>query len=217
MKKVKKTLLDFAGRTLLPFAIDVLFKTVKIRYENKEEFLKFIDAGENVVVAFWHGKMAAGWYSNKGKNFSALASQSKDGEILTGILKRWKYNVVRGSSRRGGKESLENMIELVNKNNSIAITPDGPTGPAKVMKPGAVVLAKKTKRPLFLLGVGYKKKIQFKSWDSFELPKPFSEAVVKYSPAYFIDAELNFEETDKLIKEYGVKLEELNKEAEANA
>ncbi len=217
MKKVKKSFLDFAGRTLLPFAIDVLFMTVKIKFENREELLKFTNDGRNVIVAFWHGKMAAGWYANRKNNFAALVSLSKDGEILTGILKRWKYKVVRGSSRRGGKESLEKMIEMINQNYSVAITPDGPTGPAKVMKPGAVVLAKKTRRPLFLAGVGYAKKIRFNSWDNFELPKPFSSIVIKYSSALPIDSELSFEETDKLIKEYGEKLNELNKKAEANA
>jgi lysophospholipid acyltransferase (LPLAT)-like uncharacterized protein len=85
------------------------------------------------------------------------------------------------------------------------------------MKPGAVVLAKKTKRPLFLVGVGYGKNFQFNSWDSFELPKPFSSIVIKYSSPVFIDENLSFEETDELIKEYGAKLSELNKEAEADA
>ena len=57
----------------------------------------------------------------------------------------------------------------------VAITPDGPRGPAHKLKPGAVVSAKKSKVPLVLAGVGFKKKKIFKSWDQFEVPYLFSE------------------------------------------
>ncbi len=64
---------------------------------------------------------------------------------------------------------------------SVAITPDGPTGPARVMKAGAVIAAQRASIPLVLLGVAYSKKYIFKSWDKFEVPKFFSNVTLVYS------------------------------------
>ncbi len=64
-------------------------------------------------------------------------------DILTNILKKWGYNVIRGSSSNDGKEILDNLVDEAKNKKNIAITPDGPRGPEKVMKAGAVIIAKK--------------------------------------------------------------------------
>ena len=80
--------------------------------------------------------MLLGWWLFRDKNFSALVSQSKDGEILTNILNSWGYNVMRGSSSKGGKKALEELISVSLKS-SVVMTPDGPRGPAGVSPTGA--------------------------------------------------------------------------------
>ncbi len=129
------------------------------------------------VVAFWHDEMLPIWavFARKHGNtpLSALTSLSKDGDILAQLLSDWGYRIVRGSSSKGGKEALEQMIILAAQN-ILLITPDGPRGPRHTMKAGAVIAAQRANVPLYLCrmtALGHRFE---RSWDKFLLPYPFA-------------------------------------------
>jgi lysophospholipid acyltransferase (LPLAT)-like uncharacterized protein len=214
IKKLKQDLLRNLGNLFLHKIINVLCKTVKIKKINSSKVDEFIDDNQNFVLAFWHGTMLMPWYLHRDQNFSALVSQSKDGGLLANSLIKWGYKVERGSSHKGGKEALNTLLENSKQNFSVAITPDGPTGPAREMKAGAVITAQRSSIPLILCGVAYKKKYVFKSWDKFEIPKFFSEIVVKYSGPIIIGKEWSREETSNVILECDVLLNQLQEDAE---
>ncbi len=201
------------GNHFIFFAIQLVITTLKIKTENYGELKKYLDDGQNVIIAFWHGTMILPWYFFRNKNFAGLVSQSKDGEILARVLNRWHYSTGRGSSHKGGKEALEILIDKASKNYSIAITPDGPTGPAFKMKAGAVVTAKKTGLPLFLIGAAYNKNFKLKSWDKFQVPLPFSAAALVFSKAIFVDENLEYEAVNDLINNAGKDLNDLQLKA----
>jgi lysophospholipid acyltransferase (LPLAT)-like uncharacterized protein len=140
------------------------------------------------VIAFWHGYMLPVWKYFSNNNSSALISQSKDGEVLAAILEKWNYKLVRGSSSTGGKEALDKLVELA-RTGYVLITPDGPRGPHRKLKAGAVVAAQLSQAPLVLCRVSIKYKYTFrKSWDCFEFPLPFSKITLKFADAEVIDA-----------------------------
>jgi hypothetical protein len=208
----QKNILRFIGNYFAFVAVNSLLRTLRIKIKNGDDISKMNASGNNYIVAFWHGSMGIGWYLHR-NNIAALVSQSKDGDILANILKKWHYHVVRGSSSKGGKEALSTMVELLNQKYSLAITPDGPKGPVGEMKAGAVVAAKKSHTPLFLVGIGIKKKFVMKSWDSLEVPKPFTKVNVVYSDPILISNALNSEEISSKITECENLLLELQKEA----
>lgn len=209
MKQLKQKILLFLGNHLLTYVIRVLCKTVKIKKINSDAVEKLGGENKNFVLAFWHGTMTIPWFLHRNKNFGAIVSQSKDGKLLSNLLEKWNYKLTRGSSHKGGKEALGRLLEMAGNNYSIAITPDGPTGPVFKMKPGAVVTAKKSGIPLLLMGVGYKKFYEFRSWDNFKIPKLFSEAQVIYSDAIIIPEELDYDATNEKIIECEKILNEL--------
>ncbi len=209
----QKNVLRYIGIQFASAAISVLIKTLRIKIINGETISKLANEKKNFVSAFWHGSMMIGWYIHRNENAAALVSQSKDGEVLAKILEKWNYKVVRGSSSIGGNEALSVMIDLIRENYSLAITPDGPQGPIYKMKAGAVISAKKTNVPLFLAGIGIKKKFVLKSWDHFEVPKPFSKVVVLYSDPVLIDDSSSYDETNKKIIECEALLNKLQKDA----
>ncbi len=215
-KEIKHTFLQSAGNLIVPALADALARSLKIEIENPEVLENLKKEKRNFVAAFWHGKMFAGWYVFGGENSAALVSKSKDGEILARALKKWGYEVIRGSSHIGGKEALQLMENALAKGYSISITPDGPTGPREKMKAGAVVLAKKTGVPVVLAGICYEKKRTFNSWDRFELPKLFSHVRVVLSKPFYVSTNLTYEETDMLIREKEKELIELNEKASKN-
>lgn len=215
-KEIKRAFLQSLGNLVVPNLANALAKSLKFNFLNYEVLNTLKEKNQNYIAVFWHGKMFAGWYVFGREKSSALVSKSKDGEILSRALKKWGYKVIRGSSRIGGKEAIELMKKSLEDGYSLSITPDGPTGPREVMKAGAAVLAKKTGKPIILTGICYKKKRIFNSWDKFELPRFFSEVVIKFSEPVYVPSDLDYDQTDALIKELGKRLSELNKSAEEN-
>lgn len=162
------------------------------------------------IIAFWHGLMLPVWKYFSKYNPTAVVSLSKDGEVLSNILEKWSYSLIRGSSSKGGKEVLESIVEEA-KNNYTLITPDGPQGPVYEFKPGAVIASQRSGVPLILCGVKINsKKIFQKSWDKFQVPCPFSKIILNFSEPIKIIKESDKEEIDKLLKECEIKLKELS-------
>ncbi|HPN37043.1 MAG TPA: lysophospholipid acyltransferase family protein [Melioribacteraceae bacterium] len=207
IKNIKKIILRLLGNLLLYSVVNIVCKTCRIRQNIPHNTKQLLNSDANYVIAFWHGTMLANWYVNKNKNIVALVSPSKDGELLSNILNKWGYKLQRGSSNKSGKESLDILIELAKQNNTIALTPDGPKGPEKEFKAGAVIIAKKSNLPLILVGVKNKNLYRFKkSWDKFEFPKPFSEIVLNYSEPIMVNSDISYNETSEVIIECGKKL-----------
>src|ERR1035437_3592693 len=212
-RKFKQDVLRVIGLFVLSQVVNLLCKSLKVTFKNKEVINNLENQNRNFVLAFWHGQMLLAWYLHRNKNFTALISKSQDGDLLEKILKHWKYNVIRGSSSNGGEVALGIMVDYARNNETVVITPDGPRGPINKMKAGAVITAKKSRTPLILFGIGYKKKRVLKSWDKFEIPKFFSEAKAVYSDPVYIKEDLSFADTSDLILNCELKLNELQVEA----
>jgi len=214
LKKAKQDALRFAGNYVLFQLVDILCRTIRINFKNKEIVDNLEHKKQNYILGFWHGTMLLPWYLNRNKNFAGLTSKSKDGELLAKILKKWNYKVLRGSSSKGGEIALGLMIDFARNGYSIAVTPDGPKGPPHKLKAGAVISAKKAGLPLVLMGIGFRKKRFLKSWDKFQVPKFFTEANVFYSEPVYIDDNLSREETSKIIEDCENTLNELQRQSE---
>lgn len=175
-----KSLLNFAGLNILPFIINLYLKTIRINISNKPIRVK------KAVYIFWHSRMLIGWWLFKNNNASALVSQSKDGSILNNILEKWDYKIIRGSSSKGSKDALNELIKSANEDRNIVITPDGPRGPVKLIKNGALIISNQCQIPIIPVRINYSHKIILKSsWDKFEIPIPFSKCEVSFGKEYF--------------------------------
>ncbi|MDZ4744939.1 MAG: DUF374 domain-containing protein [bacterium] len=148
------------------------------------------------VVAFWHGEMLPIWCAFANKGNIGMASSSKDGGLLNTLLRAWGYKTIRGSSSKGGREALDDMIVMATTR-LVLVTPDGPRGPAHVCKPGCVVVAQRAQIPLTLVRAYASRARVFKrSWDTFMLPLPFAHITLHVSHPISVSQEIvDLEET----------------------
>lgn len=155
-----------------------------------EEFLTEARAGDRpVLVGFWHGRLLyAAWYL-RSYGTTTLVSHSWDGEIIARILRGWGLTTIRGSSRRGSETALRRMMRAMEQPQALmAITMDGPMGPARVAKPGSLALATKKKAVVIPMSGSASRNWTFtKSWDQFQLPKPFGRIVIQFGPPITIE------------------------------
>jgi lysophospholipid acyltransferase (LPLAT)-like uncharacterized protein len=152
---------------------------------------------ERAVVAFWHGDMLPVWKRFSHHRCTALVSQSRDGGLLTQLLQRWGFHVIRGSSSKGSKEAWAELLGAAEKG-LVLITPDGPRGPARKLKAGAVVAAYRAQVPLWLCRVKCRAAIRGTHWDRFLIPLPFARIDLEFLP-FIVPAQASREEIDGLI------------------
>lgn len=153
------------------------------------------------IIGFWHGDMLPCWYIFRNLNPIAVVSKSPDGQILSDLLTKWKFELIRGSSSSDGRIVLENIINNA-KDRIILMTPDGPRGPAKKMKAGIAIAAQRSGTPIYLLKTHFHKYKEFsKSWDNFKLPLPFSKIDINIIESININKSLSREEINNKLKE----------------
>jgi len=111
---------------------------------------------------------------------AALTSASKDGEIVAAFLNSFGIRAVRGSSSRRGAVALIELVRCIRDGYVIGITPDGPRGPRYQLNPGAITLAQKTGAKILPVHVTYSRFWQLKSWDGFQIPKPFARVDITF-------------------------------------
>ena len=103
-----------------------------------------------------------------------MISASKDGALLSAVLRKFGVVAVRGSSSRRGPQALLELTSQAERGSDLAITPDGPRGPRYVVQEGVISLAQVTGLPIVPVTWNTSRKICVKSWDRFQIPLPFA-------------------------------------------
>lgn len=156
-------------------------RTIGMRFVNKTVPDLLTSEGKNFIYAFWHGRQFLLFHSHRHTGVVINSSESRDGEIQAGILKRFGFAVVRGSSKRKGERALLGLVDGLRKGKNVAIAVDGPRGPLHEAKQGALYVAGKLNKPIVPVITSAKRYwILEKIWDKYLLPVPFTKGVVVY-------------------------------------
>ncbi|MCX6600746.1 MAG: lysophospholipid acyltransferase family protein, partial [bacterium] len=133
-----------------------------------------------LVMITWHGRMMVPTWHMRKRRIVAMISRHADGEMAAQIVERLGFEAVRGSSTRGGSEAALDMLERVKAGQIAAMICDGPRGPAFQMKSGAPFLALRAGAFVIPATFAAEKAWIFKSWDRFQIPKPFARVHLLY-------------------------------------
>lgn len=139
------------------------------------------------IYAFWHNRLIFMSYLHRGRGIKSLVSTSRDGDVASKVAASMGYRMIRGtaSDPRSGTRSFRSMIRNLRKGAVVALTPDGPRGPSRRVKPGTAFIARSSGCPVIPLSCSVKRKKVLKTWDRFQLPLPFNRVIaVSGSPVY---------------------------------
>lgn len=165
---------------LWPFGMLVRLWIATLRLDETEAAVRnFTKCDESVAMVLWHNRLflAALIYRRyrRGRPMYALVSASRDGAWLDAFFSLIGLQTVRGSSHRFGREAASALVEMLRQGHDVGITPDGPKGPIYEFKPGALIVTRRTRTPILLIGADFESAWRLRrSWDWFYLPKPFS-------------------------------------------
>jgi lysophospholipid acyltransferase (LPLAT)-like uncharacterized protein len=170
--------------------VALLRATLRVELLHRKKFLDLEARRVPILLALWHGRMFLPIDAHRHAGIVTMASQSEDGEIIARWLENNGYLVTRGSTSRGGSEALRHMVRRVRSGHHAALTVDGPQGPARVVQPGVIRLARLTEAWILPISFSSSRPLLLSSWDRFLLPKPFSRNVVAYGDPFAISKEM---------------------------
>jgi lysophospholipid acyltransferase (LPLAT)-like uncharacterized protein len=169
----QRVMIRVAGFALY-WLIRVIGATLRFEVKGKENHHE----NKPLVYCFWHNRIPIATYFWRNRGIVVMSSRSFDSEYIARFIQRFGYGAARGSSTRGGKAALIQMIRAVRAGKSAAFTVDGPRGPMYEAKPGAVLLAAKSNAALLPFSISLNRYWQLPSWDKIQIPKPFARVVV---------------------------------------
>lgn len=199
---------------LLGAGIAIHRATLRVERLHEERYLGLRERRVPILFALWHGRMYLSIQAHRRQGIVTMASQSKDGEWIARWLEANGYVVVRGSSSRGGGEALRQMVRQVRSGRNAALTVDGPRGPARVVQPGVVQLARLTGAWILPITSSSSRPRYLASWDRYLVPGPFSRNVVGYGEPFPIPKEISDEAA---LGRIGAALDAATAEADAAA
>ena len=185
MRIKKKLLRNFFVQNILGFFTFLYIRTVNltssIQFENETIPKQFWNNDKPFILAFWHSQlMMIGFSWKKNKNVNILASGHSDGRFGAIVGKYFNLNNIQ-TSKKNKSISMRFIFKLLNENNYVGITPDGPRGPREIVSEGIIKIAKSSKVPIIPIGFWSSKNFKLKSWDSFLITLPFSKCSFVWS------------------------------------
>ena len=164
---------------LWPFGLLLKAWGHSLRFEaSTDDVRAYMKKDTPVAIVLWHNRLFLASEIvrryRQGRPAYALVSASKDGAWLTAFFSLAGMRTVRGSSSRLGREAATALVDVLKAGFDVGITPDGPRGPIYELKPGSIIVARRTKVPMLLVGAEFESAWQLNSWDRFVIPKPFS-------------------------------------------
>jgi lysophospholipid acyltransferase (LPLAT)-like uncharacterized protein len=173
------------GPWFIALGMLILRATCRVRLHNDPR--PKLRAGDALYVysVLHANQIAAATCGDRGT--AAMVSQSRDGDFVALGLKLAGIKTIRGSSRRRGKDkgglsALSNLVEHVRTGHPAYLAVDGPRGPRNRVHKGIAVLSQQTGAAVLnVVAVPTRRWIFKRSWDRFQIPKPFCRIDISFA------------------------------------
>jgi len=174
----------FVGRTL----IDPLVRSWRFRTRNHHRLQSLVDRGQPFIFLLWHEAWLPLLWQHRKQQIAIVVSGGRDGRFLSDYARRIGYHPVPGSSSRGGARALLGAIRALDEGFRVAFTPDGPRGPRREIKPGAVRAAQKAGAMILPIHAVTHAAWRLGSWDRMVVPKPFAQVEIGYGEPFSVES-----------------------------
>ena len=203
---VREKFLLFLLPQLFKSALILITLTCRVQWHNKDLFDRLYGSNKAWILSFWHENvLIIPWLLRK-RGITCMVSDSRDGEYIARCGQVFGNDVIRGSSSKGSTKATRSALRLLKQGRILAITPDGPRGPAHKLQSGVLWLSALAKAPILPFHIEVDRQWRFKSWDGQKLPRPFSTIHVSVGQPYHIERESLENQTKKIAAELESKM-----------
>ncbi len=178
---------------LIHFLLQIFAMTWRYRCKSDENIVRASSASTSGAygLALWHENILASLAVMRGSRMAPLASLSKDGAIVTAVMEKMHFRTIRGSSSKGGSNARDELVAMAAEGYLPTLTVDGPRGPRRIAKTGIIDVARRTGVAIVpFSAVANRSWVLRKSWDHFQIPKPFATIHVVYGAPISVSPEV---------------------------
>jgi lysophospholipid acyltransferase (LPLAT)-like uncharacterized protein len=161
-------------------ALRLLATTWRVQVVNEAVVRELRARRQPFLYILWHGQLLPLLWTHRNRDIAIMVSEHRDGELIARLAHSLGFRTVRGSTSRGAARALLGASREVESGRDVAVTVDGPRGPAGSVAPGALVISQRTSAPMVPTGATASSAWRLRSWDRFMIPKPFAHVVVTY-------------------------------------
>jgi lysophospholipid acyltransferase (LPLAT)-like uncharacterized protein len=177
-------------------AIRLLGLTWRVEWSGEENLQKARQLSDQVIFAFFHGRLLALSWSHRNRNIHVLASEHRDGDLMGRTIEWLGFGHLKGSTSRGGSRALRELRGVLADGFDIGLTVDGPRGPRGKVQQGATELSRLAGSAVVPVSNSAARRRLLRSWDRFQIPMPFSRIVVEYGDPFIVPADCGAEERE---------------------
>ncbi len=187
---IKQRIMLFLASFLGPIILLLYGFTWRVKWSGMDELKEARKKSDKILYAFWHSRLLGLCYTHRFRRIGIMVSKSFDGEWIARLVMRLGYKTYRGSASKDGATGLLEMMRDLPEGD-LALSVDGPKGPAERVKPGVITLASKAGFPVVPITIMAEKMWRLNTWDGFMVPKPFSTITVLCGPHIEVPADIN--------------------------
>ncbi len=200
---------------LIALYIRTIWWTNRWRKEGYEHGASWHALRRPYIGAFWHGRllmMPYGW--PRVMPLAMLISPHGDGRMIAEAVRHFGVDIIAGSSNRGASAALRALVRTLQRGSCVAITPDGPDGPAMSATAGVIQVARLSGAPIFPIAYATSRRRILASWDRFHLPLPFGRGIFLVDPPIMVPADATDAEAEALRARLEARLRAITAEAD---
>ncbi len=193
--------------------------TIRFRVNHDSVFLSQLPP-EKIIFAIWHNRLVLALVlyhryvtrRDPQRRLAAIASASRDGGLVAGIIELFGVVPVRGSSSRRAAQALREMVALAERGYDLAITPDGPRGPKYTLPEGVIATAQLSGLTIVPVAYHLNWKICLKTWDRFQIPLPFARCEITTGPMVRVPGSISAAEREALRQQVEASLRAITRD-----
>lgn len=193
MRPLRHPVVQRLAASLLAGYLRLALRTIRWRWIGREHAETVWSGGGGALVCFWHGRLAMApvcWPAAIAPEPRILVSLSPDGAFIATAMEKLGFPAIRGSAgkktdpakAKGGSAAFRDVVRWLKGGGGVAVTPDGPRGPAEQMGEGPPMLARVAGAPTLLVGLTCRPAFRLDSWDRAMVPIPFGRGVILFDP-----------------------------------
>ena len=166
--------------------VRALSHTWRFRVRHADRWCALRAARTPFVFLLWHEAFLPLLWLHRHQNVAFVVSDGREGRYLSDYATRLGYQPIPGSSSRGGARALRAAVRALHEGTAVAVTPDGPRGPRREVKPGLVRAAQRAGVVILPLHAVARPAWRVNSWDRLMVPLILAHVDVGYGESFSV-------------------------------
>jgi hypothetical protein len=139
------------------------------------------------LMLLWHDALLPLLLTHRHQGITIVVSRARDGRYLRDLATTLGFGSIAGSSHRGRVGAMRGTVRAFEEGALVAVTPDGPTGPPRVIKPGALQALQQAGGMVATVHAEARPARRLASWDRFLVPMPGARVRIAFGEAFRVN------------------------------